>query len=41
MNHRDTVDDEHCFSFPDERSIGEDHPDLRGHAMGMCSRSQG
>ena len=34
-SHGDTVDDEHCFSSLDERSVGEDHPDFRGYAMGM------
>ena len=34
-SHKDTVDDEHCFSSPDGRSVGEDHPDFRGHATGM------
>ena len=40
-SHWDTVDDEHCFSSSDGRSIGEDHLNFRGHAMGMRSRSQG
>ena len=35
MSHWDIVDDEHCFSSPDERSVEEDHLDFRGHAMGM------
>ena len=30
-----TVDNEHCFSFPDGRSVRENHPDFRGHASGM------
>ena len=34
-SHKDTVDDEHCFSSQDRRSVGEDHLDFRGHAMGM------
>ena len=38
-SHGDTVDDEHNFSFPDGRSIREDHPDVRGHATGMCPGS--
>ena len=35
MNHGDTIDDEHCFSSPDRQSVGDDHPDFRGHATGM------
>ena len=35
MGHKDIVDDEHCFSFPDGRSVGEDHLDVRGHATGI------
>ena len=31
-SHGDTVDDEHNFSSPDERSVKKDHPDFRGHA---------
>ena len=31
----DTVDDEHYFSSLDGRSLGEDHPDFKGHATGM------
>ena len=34
-SHENTVDDEHCFSSSEERSVGEDHPDFRGHATGM------
>ena len=34
-SHGDTVDDEHCFSSPDGRSVREDYPDVRGHAIGM------
>ena len=34
-SHGDIVDDEHCFSSPDRRSIGEDHSDFKGHATGM------
>ena len=36
-SHGDTVDDEHYFLSSDR----EDHPDFRGHAMGIRSRSQG
>ena len=35
MSHGDIVDDEHCFSSPDGRSVGNDHPDFKGHDMGM------
>ena len=35
MSHGDTVDDEHCFSSLDRRSVGEDHLDFRGHVIGM------
>ena len=31
-SHRNTFDDEYCFSSSDGRSIREDHPDIRGHA---------
>ena len=41
MSHRDTVDDEHCFSSSDGRSVREDHPDFRGHATGMRPIPQG
>ena len=34
-SHGDTVDDEHCFSSIDERSVREDHPNIKGHAIGM------
>ena len=34
-SHRDTVDDEHHFSSPDEWSVKEDHPDVRRHATSM------
>ena len=34
-SHEETVDDEHCFSSRDGRSVGEDHPNVRGHATGM------
>ena len=34
-NHGDIIYDEHYFSSTDERSVREDHPDFRGHAMGM------
>ena len=37
VSHRDTVDDEHCFSSSDGQSVGEDHPDFRIRAKGMCS----
>ena len=40
-SHGDTIDDEHCFSSPDGWLVGEDHPNFRGHATGMRSRSQG
>ena len=40
-SHRDIVDDEHYFSSLDGRLVGEDHPNFRGHATGMRSRSQG
>ena len=33
-----TVDDEHCFSSSDGRSVREDHPNFRGHATGMRPR---
>ena len=39
MSHGDTVDDEHIFSSLDERSIREDHLNIRGHATGMCPES--
>ena len=35
-SHRDTVDVEHCFSSPHRRSVKKDHPDVTGHATGMC-----
>ena len=38
-SHGDTVDDEHNFSSPDGRSVGENHPDVRGYAASMRSRS--
>ena len=41
MSHGDIVDDEQCFSSLKEQSVGEDHPNFRGHATGMRSRSQG
>ena len=40
-SHGDTVDDEHSFSSSDGRLVRVDHPNVRGHAMGMCPRSQG
>ena len=30
VSHGDIVDDEHCFSSPDEQSFGEDHSDFKG-----------
>ena len=41
MSHGDTVDDEHYFSSPYGRSVGEEHPNFRGHATSMRPRSQG
>ena len=38
-SHGDTIDDEHNFSSLDRRSVREDHPDVRGHATGMCPGS--
>ena len=38
-SHGDTDDDEHRFSSPNGQSIGDDHPDIRGQAMGMHPRS--
>ena len=35
MSHENTVDDEHCFSSSDRRSVREDHQDFRGHATSM------
>ena len=35
MSHGDTVDDEHRFSSPNERSIKEDHPNVRGHDVSV------
>ena len=35
-SHGDTVDVEHYFSSPDRRSVKEVHPNVRGHATGMC-----
>ena len=37
-SHGNMVDDEHCFSSSDGRSVREDHPDFRGHATGMRPR---
>ena len=34
-SHGNTVDDEHCFSSSNGRSIREDHLDFRGHATSM------
>ena len=33
--HGDTVNDEHCFSSPDKRSVRDGHPDFRGHTTGV------
>ena len=41
MIHGDTINDEHRFSSSDGRSIREDHPGVRGHAMSLCPESQG
>ena len=38
-SHGDTVDDEHCLSSLDGRSVREDHSNFRGHASGMHPRS--
>ena len=38
MSHGNTVDEEHCFSSLDGRSVKEDHLGFRGHAMGMHPR---
>ena len=35
MSHEDTVDDKHNFSSTNEREVGEDYPNVRGHATGM------
>ena len=40
-SHGNTIDDEHCFSSCDERSVGDDHLDYRRHATSMRFRSQG
>ena len=40
-SHGDILDDEQCFSSPDGRLVGDDHPDFRIHVTGMRSRSQG
>ena len=37
-SHGDAIDDEHCFSSTDGRSVREDHPYFRGHATGMHPR---
>ena len=34
-SHRDTVDDGPRFSSPNGLSVGEDHPNIRRHAMNM------
>ena len=39
-SHWDTVDDEHSFSSSNGRSVREDHPNVKGHATGMCPRSR-
>ena len=38
-SHGDTVDDEHCFSSLNGRSIREDYPDFRGHVSSMSPGS--
>ena len=40
-SHRDTVDDEHCFSFTNRWLVREDDTGFRGHAASVRSRSQG
>ena len=40
-SHGDMINDEHRFSSPNRRSVGEDHLDVRGHATGMYLGSQG
>ena len=37
----DTVDHEYRVSSVGKRSVRKDHPCFRGHATGMCYRSQG
>ena len=37
VSHENTVDDEHCFSSTNGRSVKEDHLDFRGNAMSMHS----
>ena len=32
----DKVDDEHSSSSPEGRLVRKDHPDIKGHATGMC-----
>ena len=39
--HGYTIDDEHCFSSTNGRSVKEDHPDFRRHATSMRPGSQG
>ena len=34
-SHRNTIDDEYCFSSIDRRPVREDHIGFRGHATGM------
>ena len=34
-SHGDAVDDDHCFSSTDGRSVRDDHPNIRGHATCM------
>ena len=41
MSHGDTFDDKHNISSPYGQSVRKDHPDVRGHATGMCLGSQG
>ena len=36
MSHGDIVDDEHCFSSPNGRSVRENHQNFKGHATSLC-----
>ena len=36
VSHENMVDDEHFFSSSDGWSVKENHPEFRGHAIGMC-----
>ena len=38
VSHRNTVDDEHCFSSLEGQLVRDDHPYFRGHATGMRPR---